>query len=176
MPGRHTNAALRLPVSRLRMQIIQANRQSSKSAPRGVIDSVYDSRSNAGQRDFAEAFGAHGIERKVRFIDKIDRVVADVRVHGDMVLRDICVEESAKPWIDFAGLSQTRADSPDHPAKDLASRGSCAEDLPAVDDTDRAGDAHLVRIRIDQHLDEVCDELKTDEVEILRTCESDEAV
>jgi hypothetical protein len=30
-----------------------------------------------------------------------------------MILGDICVEESAKPWIDFARLSETRTDPPD---------------------------------------------------------------
>jgi len=154
--------------SPLRMKVIQTDRQRAKSASRGVMDCVGDSRSDAGQRDFSEALGADWIECEIRFIDKLDRLIADVGVHGDAILRDIGVKESTKPRVDFARLSQTRADSPDQTSQDLASRGSRAEDLAAVDNTDGARDAHLVRTRIDRHLDEVSDELKADEVRIFR--------
>ena len=56
----------------LRMQVIQADRQRSKSPSCGVIDGVCDSRSNASQRDLTDALGADRIEREVRFVDKID--------------------------------------------------------------------------------------------------------
>jgi hypothetical protein len=75
------------------------------------MDFVRASATPAGSGSVA-ALANLDANRRVRFVDELDRVLADVGVHGHVILRDVCGEESTKPWIYFAHLSQTSADSP----------------------------------------------------------------
>src|SRR5260221_1899444 len=123
-----------------------------------VMDRVDDRRARAADAELAKPLAAERAAVRFGLIEKyrVDR--AEIRVHHDMVARQVLVDERAEALVDVILLHQRAADAPDHPTDHLRARGFWIENTAGRKHAEHAPNADLPGIPIHSDLGEMCAE------------------
>jgi transposase len=127
-----------------------------------MVHGIRDGGRRANTCNLAHPFGANAAEDGVRLVNEFDLQLADVCVHGHLILGDIVVEESAVARINFTRLAESRADAPDETTIELASCRAAAQHPAAIHHRNHSNDPRPGHAWRDVHLDELCDERECD--------------
>ena len=119
-----------------------------------MVHRIRERARNPGNTNLADAAYADGIEVLVVLVDEGDVDLADVGVHGNMVVGEIAVDESPVAAIEHAFLEQRLTHPPDDTALKLAACHLRIEKPSDAVRCDDARDADHAERKIDADLGE----------------------
>jgi len=152
------DAASKLVVERLECgeQLVRRGGEIADASAGRVVYGIDDRRPCPADAELAQSLAAErAAVSGVVFVEKhgVDR--ADVRVHHDMIARQVLIDERAVAKVDVIFLHQRRADAPDHGADHLRARGLGIENAAGREHAEHAPNADLARIPIHSDLREM---------------------
>src|ERR1700761_91843 len=140
---------------RRRQQILDMYWQIAHTDAGSVVDSVGDSRGDAGQAYFANAAYTHSVEFRIRIVEEDDVELRRVSVAGHDVVGQIAVDRHAVALVVISFLEQRHADTHDHRAFDLVAPRQRVDDAAGVDHGHHPLDPQSSDARLPGNLDEV---------------------
>src|SRR5262249_29300345 len=127
-------------------QLVESDRKVPDAPAGRVIDRVRDGGADADNADLAQALGAEGIDDLVVLIDEDHVDVMHVRVHREVIVREIVSHEAADGVVEHAFFLECHADTPDDRPDDLAASGLGTQDAAAGNRANDPSDRHRAEL------------------------------
>src|SRR5207253_4392082 len=125
-------------------------------APAGCVeDGIGDRGCSADLADLTDTFHPERIDAAVFDFDELDPDLGSVGVDGDEILAKTDRSPAPVPGIHRVALQQGLAQTPEHPAHELAARELRIEHSSGGEDAEHAPDTYEAQIRIDGDLREL---------------------
>jgi len=134
-------------------KLVESDREIAHTFARCVENCVCYGGGDTDDSNLADSARAEIRHVRIGFVYEIDiEFRRRVGVHSDMVFGKIRINNAADIWIGNCRFHQSRAETKQHPAQDLAPRQAWINHAAHVIDAYRALDPHLSK-RIDLHFE-----------------------